>query len=614
MNPPNHTDPPPRPDPRVVEARRLIETGLVDFRGGRLAKAEAAYRQALKVVPGHPRALHLLGMIAHQIGRHAAAVKLIRQAIKRRPNVPLFHNNLGNALRQSGDCAASVKAYERAIALKPDMSEAHSNMGLAYFELGQIDESLAAHNRALELKPNSVMAKWGAYLTLPVLYDHEADIDRHRERWRGGVETLLGELDLGTPAKAREAANAVTLMTNFYLSFQGRNDIAEQTLYGQLLHRIASAAYPGARTAAPARVRKPGDKIRVGFVSYFLYWHSVYKTHGRWITGLDRERFEIHTFYTGKRFDESTQAVKDASDAFHNNLHDNSQRAAMIAKSELDVLVYLDIGMHPDMQLLGALRLAPIQCVAGGHPVTSGLPTIDYYLSSDLMEPDDADGHYTETLVRLPNLANCYPALEVPKVERKRRRGETIFLCSHSLYTQLPQHDQLFVRIAKAVPKSVFWFVADRAVPVTEQFHRRLAKAFTEAGIDADDRLVVHPRMDHQDFLAFNCKADILLDTLLWSGHNSTFDSMACGLPIVTLPGPMMRGRHTYAILKMMGIDELIATDEDDYVAIATRLATDGRWRRRMVKKIADRAPSIFEDEAPVRAFEDFLEGVCPGG
>ena len=472
MNTPTQPNSPRQPGPRVVEARRLIEAGLTHLRAGRLVKADAAYRQALNVVPGHPRALHLLGMVAHHVGRHGVAVKLIRQAIKRRPNVPLFHNNLGNALRQSGNSAASVAAYERAIALKPDMSEAHSNLGLAYFELGQIDESLAAHNRALELRPNSLTAKWGAYLTLPVLYDSEADIGRHRARWRKGVEALLEELDVGTPAKAREAAQAVTLMTNFYLSFQGRNDIAEQTLYGQLLHRIASAAYPGAQAAAPARLRNPGDKIRVGFVSYFLYWHSVYKTHGRWITGLDRERFEIHTFYIGKRFDDSTRAVRDASDAFHNNLHENSQRAAMIRKSELDVLVYLYIGMHPDMQLLGALRLAPVQCVAGGHPVTSGLPTMDYYLSSELMEPDDADDHYTETLVRLPNLANCYPALEVPDVVRKKRRGETIFLCSHSLYTQLPQHDQLFVRIAEALPKSVFWFVADRARPVTEQFHR----------------------------------------------------------------------------------------------------------------------------------------------
>jgi predicted O-linked N-acetylglucosamine transferase (SPINDLY family) len=197
---------------------------------------------------------------------------------------------------------------------------------------------------------------------------------------------------------------------------------------------------------------------------------------------------------------------------------------------------------------------------------------------------------------------------------RKKRRGETIFLCSHSLNTQLPQHDQLFVRIAEALPKSVFWFVADRARPVTEQFHRRLARAFTEAGLDAEARLVVHPRMDHQDFLALNRRADILLDTLLWSGHNSTFDSMACGLPIVTLPCPMMRGRHTYAILKMMELEELIATDEDDYVAIATRLATDGRWRRRIAKKIEQRSPVIFEDEAPVKAFEEFLEGVCGAG
>lgn len=94
MATPNNPNQPKQPDPKAVEARRLVEAGLPHFRAGRLPKAQAAYRQALKVVPGHPRALHLLGMVAHQVSRYPLAVKLISQAIERRPNVPLFHNNL----------------------------------------------------------------------------------------------------------------------------------------------------------------------------------------------------------------------------------------------------------------------------------------------------------------------------------------------------------------------------------------------------------------------------------------------------------------------------------------------------------------------------------------
>lgn len=310
MNLPNQPKPAKKIDPRVPQARTLVEAGITHYDAGRLGKAQQAYRAALKVMPGHPRALHLLGVIAHKTGRSDAAVKLISQAIKRPPRVAVFHNNLGNALRQIGRREASVVAYKRAIALAPKMVEAYTNLGIAYFEPGQIDESLAAHGQALALKPDSMLAKWNTRLTLPALYDSKAAIDRHRKRWSEGVRALTDDLDLSTPAKVTEAELTVTLMTNFYLNYQGRNDVALQKLYGALLDRISSAAYPEVPAILEPRVIAPGERIRVGFVSFFLYHHSVYKTHGAWITGLDKSRFEVHVLYTGRRVDEATENVR----------------------------------------------------------------------------------------------------------------------------------------------------------------------------------------------------------------------------------------------------------------------------------------------------------------
>lgn len=501
--------------------------------------------------------------------------------------------------------------YKHAVALAPKMADAYVNLGIAYFELGQTDESLAAHGKALELQPESIIAKWNARLTLPALYDSKAAIGRHRKRWTEGITALIDDIDLSGPTQVAQAERAVTLMTNFYLNYQGRNDVALQTLYGGLLHDIARAAYPEVPATIERRVIAPGERIRVGFVSNFLYFHSVYKTHGAWITGLDKSRFEVHTLYAGSRVDHATEDIKRHSAVFLDNLYSNRQRVAAIRGARLDALIYLDIGMHPDMQLMGALRLAPVQCLAGGHPVTSGLPTMDYFLSSELMEPEGADAHYTETLVKLPNLANCYPRPKIPEIEPPARSKPVIYLCSQSLFKLLPQYDRLFTRIAEQVPGSRFWFVADRAAPVTEQFRVRMARAFGRARLDFEGRVEIHARRPHGAFLALNRQADVVLDTVLWSGHNSTFDAIACGLPVVTLPGPMMRARHSYAILTMMGMDATIARDEDDYVAIAARLGKDRRFRRRMAKQVADRRHVIFGDEAPIRALEDFLTKAC---
>lgn len=248
--------------------------------------------------------------------------------------------------------------------------------------------------------------------------------------------------------------------------------------------------------------------------------------------------------------------------------------------------------------------------------MTSGLPTIDHFLSSDLMEPDHADVHYSEHLVRLPNLGNCYEFPDIPDVARSEAHpseedGEIVYLCSQSLFKLLPQYDALYARIAAQVPNSRFWFIAHRSDFVTNQFKERLARAFSRQNLAADEHCVIHRRMNYSDFLALNQRADVALDSVLWSGHNSTFDAIACGLPVVTLPGPMMRGRHSYGILKMIGVEDTIARDEDQYVELAVRLAKDDKWRKRVANKVEEAKSRAFNDETPVRALEDFLEGAC---
>ena len=125
------------------------------------------------------------------------------------------------------------------------------------------------------------------------------------------------------------------------------------------------------------------------------------------------------------------------------------------------------------------------------------------------------------------------------------------------------------------------------------------------------EHCAIYPRMKKRDFLALNQSANVVLDSFLWSGHNSSFEAIACGRPIVTLPGPMMRGRHTYAILRMMGLDETIAQDQDHYVEIAVRLGTDAEWWEEIARKVENTRSRVFNDETPVRALEDFFERVC---
>src|SRR5262249_13389698 len=158
--------------------------------------------------------------------------------------------------------------------------------------------------------------------------------------------------------------------------------------YGELVCRLMAERYPAPELPAPPRA---GEPVRVGIVSGYFRQHSNWKIPIRgWMIGLDRERFRLFGYHLGPERDDATDEAAALCERFvRGPLSVEGWRAA-IAADRPHVLIYPEVGMHPMAARLAALRLAPVQCNSWGHPDTSGFPTLDYYLSSDLMEPADA--------------------------------------------------------------------------------------------------------------------------------------------------------------------------------------------------------------------------------
>jgi predicted O-linked N-acetylglucosamine transferase (SPINDLY family) len=277
-------------------------------------------------------------------------------------------------------------------------------------------------------------------------------------------------------------------------------------------------------------------------------------------------------------------------------------------------LVYPEIGMDPMAVRLAAQRLAPVQCNFWGHPETSGFPTLDYFLSSDLMEPPDGDNHYTEKLVRLPNLSIYYEPPQVRPIAMKReqlgfRATATAYWCAQSLFKYLPHFDEIYPRIAREVGDCQFAFIQHQgAREVTDLFLKRLDAAFSAYGLSARDHCVMLSRLDMQQFISAVGCCDVILDSIGWSGGNTTLESLCHNLPIVTLPGSLMRGRHTAGILTMMGVTETIVPTVDLYVATAVKLARNGAWRADIRGRMGAQTERVYRDTVAIRALEDFLE------
>lgn len=315
--------------------------------------------------------------------------------------------------------------------------------------------------------------------------------------------------------------------------------------------------------------------------------------------------------------DHCTAEARSLFDSLIHEPYHFEELCAAILADDLDVLIYPDIGMGPTCAKLAGLRLAPIQAVSLGHPMTTGLPTMDYFLSSDLMEPKDGDRSYTEQLIRLPNLSVHHTPLRhgAPKFDRSHfglPENDTLYFCPQSLYKYLPEHDRLYPLIAQAVPNAHFVFLesgsADR---LNEHFTTRLSRSFSEHGLDYTSNVTMLPYQAPDEYHALNCICDIFLDSIEWSGFNTAMEAVNAGLPAITLPRGHMRGRHTYAVISRLGCPEAIADTFDAYVQLAIRMGTDSTFRNAVRDREKENRPRLFKDLEAIRGLESFIERVA---
>lgn len=584
----------------------MLEQARAHCSAGKLGEAEAALRAVLAREPDHGPALVLLGNVLNDLGRPAEAVPLYQRALERKPDSADALANLGNALQYLGRLEDAVACYRRAIALDPAHREAHLNLGNALESLDRQPEAVASFRRALALDPDFVEARWA--IAMSQLPRVAADAGEAR-RCRDDFARELGELDEWFDARrGAQGHRAVGNQQPFALAYQEEDNRELLRRYGALCARLMQAWFDARGLAAPAR-RTPGKRLRIGVASQYFYDHSVWNALVRgWFEHLDPTRFELHAFHLGAQEDAETIRCRRRAARFHAGGRGLPAWVDTILESRLDALLYPDIGMDPMSAKLASLRLAPLQLASWGHPETTGLPTIDAYFSAQGMEPEGAQAHYTEQLVALPNLGCSFPRSAVVPAPPQGEEPDPLFVCPGTPFKYATQHDGVYAAIARRLGRCRFaFFVHQGRGDLAERLVQRMRGAFYDAGLRAEDFITFLPWLDRPSFYGLMQRADVLLDTIGFSGFNTAMQAVECALPIVTREGRFLRGRFASGILRRIGLQELVAGSDQQYVEIAVRLARDAGYRAGMRRHIEARRAVLFDDLAPIRAMEDYL-------
>ena len=595
-----------------ADAQTWYTLGIANGRLGRVDQVESCLRQALSLDPGFHEAAFRLGEVLTYLGKLSESIEIFGRLCAVLPQVADIWLKLGQAQEAAGKHAEALGSYQRTVEIAPTSAAAHASLGNLRYFLGDHDEAVADYGRAVAADPLSLKAALGFHLSLPLIYRDSDHLRQSRQRYREGLDGII--------ARSAGFRTRPTLIdelqwsNGFYLAYQGMDDTDLQSRFGDFFTDMVRTALPQFFQEIPKRTAS-GRRLRVGYVSHFFHKHTVSYYFSGWITRADRDRFETFVYHINPIIDEESRSLAARCDQYRPLTGSIAAIANVIKGDQLDVLIYPEIGMYPKDMWLAALRLAPVQCAAWGHPVTTGLPNIDYFLSAEAMEPVNGETHYREALVRLDGIGVYCERPDLARDASRTQLGlpedRNLYLCPQSLFKIHVDTDDLLAGVAVHDPRALILFFEDYKAPITDAFRRRMRRAFSARGLDTDACLRFLPRMGHADYLRVNHLADVMLDTPHWSGGRTSLDAFAAGLPVVTLPGAFSRGRQTCGMLREVGVTELIARDNEEYVVRAVSIASDRALREVLSARITERAPGrIFANERPVRSLEEFLLSV----
>jgi protein O-GlcNAc transferase len=582
----------------------------------RAAEALESFERALQLRPHDADTLNQKAAALLSLERAAEALDAAEQALHaadealaHQPSAVALHIKAA-ALCRLHRPGEALPCVERVLEYAPGDVQAWCHRATVHQQLGDRAAATRCYRHALDLDPACVPARTGLIAGLipavPMSAAESLEARAEFDRELAAFELWLAGRELGA-----DDAWTVARQQFFYLSYQEESNKAVLQRY-----RRASAARLGRQRGlgpAPLAERAPRGRFRLGIVSAHVCDHSVFNAIVRgWLERIDRDRFETSVFSLGIKRDMATEMAQRSAERFEAEPRTLPDWAQHIRGQDLDALIFPEVGIDRNSLALASLRLARRQFAAWGHPETSGLPTIDGFLSADAFEPADGELHYSEQLIRLPNLGVYYrpepcEPVAVDFAALGIANEGPVFVCPGAPFKYRPSDDTVLVQIAQRLQRCTFVFFEYERRELSALLRSRLSAAFAGAGLVPERLLVWVPWQPRPAFLGILKRADVYLDTIGFSGFNTLMQAVEARLPCVAHEGRFMRGRLGSGILRRLELEELIATSELDYIDIAVRLAADRAYRADIVERLRLAAEHAYADRSAVEALERVL-------
>jgi len=584
-----------------------LSRGAAQLRAGRYAEAAATYETILARQPEHIGALHFLARAIYLQGDTEAALQYLDRALQISPENPYLYNSRGILLNSLKKRAEALLAFEQAAQRKVDYFEPRYNLALVACELGRFAVGIQHFQEAMALKPGGVgrYCQFGEMLCRRQQFEQAAtcfraaiDIDRQCSGAYNGLALALrsmGSLDeaavcyrqaLKLKPDYAVAHSALLSMLAYHVMCSPEALLRE--------HRAWDRIHGGREKALSFVHQRPTEekkRLRIGYVSPDFYRHAVSQFIRPVLENHDREQVEVYCYAEVHHPDEVTTCLQQQADVWRSTVGlSDEQVAQMIHADGIDVLVDLAGHSHADRTRLKALtwKPAPVQAAYLGYFATTGLAAMDYWISDTVTHPEDTVEQAVETIYRLPRCCVSYqPPREAPAVVARQDSDCLTFGCFNNITKVGDEAIICWSRILQAVPDARLVLKAGQfADPAVR---RSTLERFAHCGVAPERLQLWSYTTSLAAHFALYGEIDIALDTLPRTGVTTTADALWMGVPVVTLAGGRFIERLGASLLTAIGLEALIAFNQEDYIAIAVALAQDPARRRQLRANLRER-------------------------
>jgi len=578
-----------------ADAAIQLVLGKTYHKVDRLEDAFEAYQQSCRLDPDNAMPYYLSGNVQKDLAQYEDAIESYNRALALAPDMLLAHYNLGNAFRHLGWFNEARQCFERVLTFDSDHAPTLVTLGNLLKSQDNLSEAARLYRRVLPNQPDRhVWELWTASLC-PAVFADVSEIDVYRQQL---AEDIVRIKQMGCRVSPAEVSTA-GCPAPYNLQFHSRSNRSIKEAYAGLFGDSLSQPKPLVNTGKP----KIGFVVTDGHEGVFLrFLRGV-------IERMDRRRFDITVACSRNGTQRIRQRMNcDAVDVVVIS-HQFDRAVETLRSQKLDVLYHWEVGSDVINYFLPFAGLAAVQCTSAGLPETTGIAQMDYFLSSDLAEADDADSHYTETLIRAPSQLSYQRRLTLPSASKSREdfgfsSRDHLYVCAQKIEKFHPDFDALLAEILRRDKRGKV------VIPRDSGGHkaRKLEQRFASTMPDVLERIAFLPRLVMDDYLSLLSIADVLLDPLHYGGGLTAYDAFSLNKAVVTMPTQFVRGRYTYGFYRRMGLMSCVAGTPDEYVDIAVGMGADSARRIDFERQLYEATPLLFDDVQAVDDYENIFE------